>query len=336
MKSCAHPVEVDNLAELLLQIEPELAPPEEGRRRILSAVEAEWLLTVELRRATRRRRRWLAAAAVVVVSLAAGLLWVRSAVRRPPAATGGEYTVERLFRIDDTRGVGGGLSSGTTLRPGESLTTGALERLALGRPGGPSLRLDTGTTVRLVDAGRLFLSRGRVYVDAAPGQGPASTMRLETPLGEITEIGTQYEALVGDGALRVRVREGAILLHAAAGRFRAAAEDELSLREGGLPERSRIDRYGEPWQWTLSVAPPFDPQGRTLVEFLSWASREAGWELRYVGEDLQRRASSIRVHLPVTGSRPAELLPVVMAACEIDYRLEAGLLLVGEPSAGAP
>ena len=65
-------------------------------------------------------------------------------------------------------------------------------------------RLDSNTQLAFNDAHEASLSQGAVYVDSGSEAGArAADFLLETPVGSVRHLGTQYEARVTDGELRV-------------------------------------------------------------------------------------------------------------------------------------
>jgi len=92
--------------------------------------------------------------------------------------------------------------------------------------------------------------------------------------------------------------------------------------------RRSIPIHGPDWSWTARVAPVPDLEGRTAREFLEWAARERGWELRFADEEVVRSASEARL---AGGARNLDLeqtLEAVLAASRLTHRLEDGTLTI--------
>jgi ferric-dicitrate binding protein FerR (iron transport regulator) len=240
------------------------------------------------RRRSPDRRLWLLAASVL---LAIGLGWWFWPASPPASVAGPELETE----------------------------TPAAFRLK-----GASLRLDAGSRVRLVSASEIRLERGAVYIDS---QG-AGTVAVQTPLGTVTEIGTQFEVRLLESAVRVRVREGAVRVES----HRAEAGTELTLKADGSVTQSRIAAYGPPWDWVLKAAPPIRIEGLTLEEVLDRVARETGWTVRYEDPGLAASAGEIVVHGNVEHLAPEQALEVVLPGAGLDHRVVDGVLILRAPN----
>lgn len=274
---------------------------------------------------------------VLLVLVAAGLFLLRS---DPQPAVGTPVAVLELARgsvgmfpasasQDPSRLLA--LDAGAPIHAGAVIETGraGVARAALRLAGGGSLRLDADTRVRVASADLVELDRGAVYFDSDAGSG----VEVRTTLGVVRDIGTQFEVRLVDGSaaasLRVRVREGAVVVEGAGGTHEAVAGVELTLDADGTLSRGAVPIHGPRWDWVLDSAPAPDLEGRPLSVFLDWVAREGGWELRFADGETAGRASTITLHGDVHDLTPAEAMAMVLDGSGLDYRLEAGTLTVG-------
>lgn len=295
--------EEEQVRHLLEEAGPRPEVPPEDLARIKAAFRAEWEERVRRRRAP-DRRLWLLAASVV---LALGLGWWLWPANRDVVA-----------RVEGTSGKGEGeaIVSGTGVVTEE-------DPLALRLEGGPSLRLDADTQVRLVSTSVIELRRGAVYLDS---EG-AGTVAVHTPLGVVTEVGTQFEVRLLGPAVRVRVREGAVRVES----HLAEAGTELVLRDGGSVTRSRIAAWGPEWSWVLKAAPPLRIEGLTLAEVLHRIARETGWTIRWEDPRAEASAGEIVVHGDIGHLAPDQALEVVLPGAGLDHRVADGVLTLKTP-----
>jgi ferric-dicitrate binding protein FerR (iron transport regulator) len=297
---------------------------EEGRARVRGRVHDLWSETV---RSDRRRRRFLLigriAAALAVVAGLGIWFWQKGLPPGAPAAT-----VERVdgrVRLQD----GSVAAAGRALPSGTRVATSADARVALRVNGGSSVRLDGTTEVRLDSRGVLELLRGAVYIDSgAPGPG-RNPLLIHTSLGEIRDIGTQFEVRLAQDRLRVSVREGAATLTRADRTFPVAAGASLRVDRSGAMETGAVDPRGDYWTWTQAIAPPFELEGRTLHDYLAWLSRETGWTVEYSDPSIATSAMGIILHGSTAGLRPDQTPDVVLPTCGLRHRLEGGALILG-------
>jgi len=141
----------EEIARLLRLAGPRPAADPERAERVRAAVSVRWRAEVQTRR-SRRFIRWIAipvAAAAVVVAMIGLARWLP---RRAPVV--GQEPLAALVRVQGPvrRSDGGTVTTGARLQAGTEVSTGAGGRVALKLFPAASLRLDSGTTLRLVSA----------------------------------------------------------------------------------------------------------------------------------------------------------------------------------------
>jgi len=257
-----------------------------------------------------RRTLWLALAAASIAGLT--LAWwiaTRDSEPRPPLVAA---------HVEKSSGVG-------SLSPGEALLAGAIVdtedgRAALRMPGLQSVRLDVGTSIRLLAPALVQLDRGAVYVDSEH----RGRVVIRTSAGDVSPAGTQFEVRVDGSRLRVRVREGNVTI---ASRLAAAAGDEIRVDRGQVT-RGRIAAADPAWDWTQAVSPVPEIEGRSVRIFLDWIAREKGWRLRFASPKAESLCNATIMHGSVRELTPADALSTVMMSAGMEYRAEGGELIV--------
>ena len=277
---------------------PDAAPDRHDRVR--HAVHREWQAMTR-RRASRRR----ALVAGAVLSAAAALL-VTVRLGPSPSITDTDTSRSAVGVVERTSALTSGKVAGDGLRAGDWVETNPVGRLAVRLAERTSIRLDTGTRLQLVTAAILRLERGAVYVDTGVD---SSRLEVRTPLGVVTDVGTQFEVRLDDAMLLVRVRTGLVELHRRDQTLPVGAGSQLTIAEGA-PVLTRISPAAREWDWAASLAPPFAIEGRTLAAFLDHLAREQGWTFTYADPALARDASRIVLHGSVGGLSPADALAV--------------------------
>jgi ferric-dicitrate binding protein FerR (iron transport regulator) len=342
----------DDVRRLIQRAGPRPTLPPAARLRLRVAAEEAWHRKVQNHRRQQRRQRrgrlvrW--SAAVATLAAAAMLLLVLrptlwSPQGDPPGASSVLGPVATLLSAQGALSFEGVPRGGATLPTGATLSTGEGGRAALWLEARQAeLRLDQNSRLRLVSPDTVELERGALYFDASahPLEGePAPAFQVLTPWGTARDIGTQFEVRLQEEALRIRVREGAVLLELPRGEgtHRADAGVELTLDTASVArgddpdafvQRAAIATHGPAWQWVLEAAPPFEIEGRTLGEFLGWLSRESGWRLQYDTPALGERAAEIILHGSIAGLSAEEAVDVIVAGSALSYRLEEGVLTI--------
>ncbi len=331
------PDEGDALARLLRLAGPRPATPQERADRVHTAVRKRWLAGIQ----SRARLRWYAwafASAAVLVAAASATLRRSGPV---PAAAGPVASLEAQSGAG-AEVLGPRAARATPLALGQAIVadsevrTGADGRAALRLARGASLRMDLGTRVRLLTSSELRLDRGAVYVDRVPRTDRGLPLRVHTPFGVAQDLDTQFEVRIVENALRLRVREGQVVLRRGALSELALAGSELTAHAAGGLDRRPVAVDGPEWGWAITIAPSFEIEGQSLDRFLDWVSRESGWRLRFASADTPRAAPVIVLHGSVRGLTPTEALAAVLPTCRLTHRVSEGTLVIeaqhSEPS----
>jgi ferric-dicitrate binding protein FerR (iron transport regulator) len=318
----------DPLAELVRVGGHRMAPPRADYEQVLAAATAGWQRAVH----ARRRRRWIGALAASAAACAIGLvlLQLRPLAVEPVAAPAANLL---LGDLDIQRP---GAPGWSRLRPGAAIENGA--RLRANGPLGASISLSAGRLVRLKPAtqvtllagAHLQLVAGNAYVDSGTQQ-PADSIVIDTGLGTVRDIGTVFEVQAAPEAIRIRVREGRVLLDASgrATPLESHAGEELRLARDGSTLRASIPTAGPEWAWAeaLAMAPAID--GQSLLGFLEWVAHECGRPLQFQSDGDKQRAAAVLLHGSVPDLRPLDALDIMLAATDFEYTLsDAGAIVI--------
>jgi len=326
----------DRLERILSRVGPRPVPSEVATARVREAVTAAW--SDKMRRRARRRfaTRLLMASAAASVLLAAVL--VRVLLPYGGGADPGVAVAHVELQAGEVQltpplaGEGAGLPVGTRIRSGPK------GRLALRFTGGPALRVDVGTTVRIESPGVIVLDRGRIYVDSGPGgAGDRATLAVRTALGEVRELGTQFSVDLGDSHLRVGVREGRIEVQGDGAAHEAVAGEELTLGADTAVSRRELRPDGPEWEWIGSITPTPDIDGLLLGTYLDWVARETGRAIVFDDPAVATLSRSIELSGSIAGLSPAETLTAVLPTCGLVHHVESGRYVIaanGDPEPG--
>lgn len=309
-----------DLAALLAAAGPRTLPSPEAMASVRAAVEAEWRATLAARQRRQRFTSWAAAAGVAVAALA---VWIAQPLRSPEGVV-----VASLTRVvgDVQQNSGDGrwvpLDSPGSLETGAQLRTGTGGQAALRLDDGVEMRLDSRTLVVFEDAQQARLAHGAVYVDsrAEPGATP-SDFTLATPAGTVRHLGTQYQARVANGDLRVAVREGRVQVGTTAGNVQGTAGEQLTIRDGRVA-RAELAANAADWDWLATITPPFSLEGRSVDAFLTWAGRETGRAVVYGSPDAEQQAREVILSGTLEGLTPDEAVAAVLSTTSLQAALD--------------
>jgi hypothetical protein len=71
-----------------------------------------------------------------------------------------------------------------------------------------------------------------------------------------------------------------------------------------------------------------DLEDETALAFLEWAARERGWTLAFADEHVARSAGEIVLGGTLDRLTLEEALDAVLPTCQMEYRVEQGVLVV--------
>lgn len=321
----------DALARLIRAAGARQVPPSDAAERVYAVAESVWRGTVARRR--RRRAAWAVAAGLVLAA----------AVARLAGDVGDPAPAAMAARTDRVVGDVAALAPGDTVwRPvagdrapipaGTRLRSGTAAGAGLVLTGGTSLRLGASSEILLESASRAHLRSGRVYVDAGPLPGAANPLEIVTAQGSVSHVGTQFELAYGQEGLRLRVREGRVLLQRGGSATSAAAGGtEIFLGADGTLRRATVAGHGPDWDWVQALAPTPELRDRPLSVLLQWVARETGREVRFARPELRERAGRTTLHGAAESLLPMEAMAAVLATTDLRYELVGeGHILIDE------
>lgn len=309
----------DSVARLIQLAGPRAVIPEDVRMRVHAAVRREWQDGYQRRRSLRWGIPFALAAAVGVAVVAF--------VRAPEIAVAPIATV---VRVDDPAGAASAdLALGAAVYPGVGLSTGA-SGVALALNNGFSIRLRADTSVTFDSIDSVTLEAGRLYADTGQSVYDDRSITVRTPVGAATDVGTQFAVGYDDGNMQVAVREGRVDVAAGASAWTAAAGEMLTIAPDGNATFAAIARSDDSWEWASSLAPTFDIENRSLLDFLKWVARETGRELVFESEAARLAAMRTTLSGSIDDFTPMEAVASVLPTTRFGYRIEAQRILVTE------
>lgn len=263
--------------------EPRYQPNAAVREEAFAKLHMEWREMIAVRR---RRKRSMA------VGVAASVAAVVSIV----------MAVQTSFFLGElepfgqvVRSNGGGLSVRYSSRGGSppeeeellvegaEISTAADARALVRLSGGGTLRFDQNTEVELMSGSTITLHEGAVYFDSngSHGAATATSLRIVTPAGTVTHLGTQYMARVDRSGTTVGVREGSVSIRSPSTSMTADAGEMIRFDRRNQATDLRLLPHAPVWDWVMEISPPVPVQGASTAEILDWIARESGRQVDY-------------------------------------------------------
>ena len=325
------------LARLLRLAGPRAEIPENTESRVYAKVFSEWQASThapdDARVYDRVHRSWKKQALrswmlrwTLPLAAAASAVLIAIVVTQPePVPAVGVGTVAKV--ISPVPG-DSALLMGDEIYPGMTIETGAGQGYSFLLARNESLRLGESSTLRVESGDQFTLLRGRVYADTGEFVYRDGGLRIDTTFGAVTDIGTQFAVSLQDSYLDVAVREGRVDVRQDTHKFIAMSGERLALQDQGRVEMTELSMTDPFWNWTTDLAPTFDIEGKSLLEFLKWAARESGRILFFEDSDLRMEAMRIDLHGSIENFGPLEAISSVLATTAFSYHVEPDRIVI--------
>ena len=285
--------------------------------RVYRNVRREWSRTSSVPAA----RRWFVPVALAASAILAVVLVTqpaREVVTSPPVGT----IVKMVGTSTDTQ------FPGAEVFPGMTLTTGGDGGMSIALSSAESLRLDKDTELVVNNSDAFALVAGRVYVDTGDFVYRDKGVVIDTQLGAVSDVGTQFSVDISPDLLDVAVREGRVDVQSSGQELVAVAGERLQIERGQTARIDALKPHDAYWDWVAELAPVYDLENRSLLDFLRWAARETGRELVFEDNELRMAAMRTDLHGSVDDFTPVEAVQAVMSTTSFRYRIESDKIVI--------
>lgn len=309
------------ISKLINEAGPRAEPSAQRVERVRAAVHDHWQAGGEAPRSA-TPWAWVAGVAAALV-LTIGVFTLRE-----PATSESNLVARVIAQRGDVRVAEsqGALEAGTTVE------TGADGMINLRLASGHEVRVQQDTRVVIAAATQLSLTHGTVYLDSGI-DGASESLKVITPFGNATDIGTQFEVSVDTRSLEVVVREGLVALEtlpSSAATFATTIEHGAGVRVDGAGAATEftVSPWDKRWGWTGTLT-SFGKASATGREYIGWVIREFGLTLRPQGVGIEQKLGGA-----ITGLNPDVItdldaeLEDALQSLSLGHRLEEDGVLV--------
>ena len=288
----------------------EASTAQPDKDRVYRNVRREWHRT-----STRTRvRRW-----AMPLAIAASAVLAIAVIMQPPPPAPANVALGEVVRNIDAGSPA--LREGSMIFAGDTVASGSTGGISIILADGESIRLDRETTVAFIDRDRLRLLDGRVYADTGNFVYRDRALVIETDSGLVTDVGTQFSVDARGGSLDVAVREGRVDVRSDQQEHVAVAGERLILEPRQTVKFQEMSPHDDYWGWVSALAPVYEIENRSLLDFLRWAARETGRELVFEDNELRMSAMRTDLHGSVADFQPDEAIAAVLATTRFNYRI---------------
>jgi ferric-dicitrate binding protein FerR (iron transport regulator) len=316
-------------AELLGQLK--ISPSAEARERAFAKLQQEFAANTAAQPPPRRRLplRFGIAAGFTVLAVAAW--WSLS--RQGPIVANVERVQGRVV-VQGAALLSGAESavSGATLHADDGIEVTGGSGLLIRYLPDLTVRLASGARAELTSREELRLTAGIAYVDATPGAN--APLRVVTPHGVVTHVGTQYLVEAAADRLEVSVREGSAQVVTDGDASLAEAGHWVVHRQGAAPTRGQIAADDSRFDWIGALPTEFRLEGATLAEFMTWFHRETGLTPIYSTGVNAQDFADVKLKGSIEHLAPLDALSYVLATADLAWHREGKQVFIEKRVAG--
>jgi hypothetical protein len=292
---------------LFVGVERRLQPSDEAIQAAFVQLKNEWQTQVRLRKRRRLQTFGAIAATVLIV------FWATTMRVQTPQSWPLELTQGKLLKTD-RQSENVPASGRFDIRPGTVVTSPAPARLVT--DAGLELRMAPRTQLTWHEEHQFELVRGSVYVDTHD----RGTLTVVTPLGTVTDLGTEFMVEQTEAGYDIGVRHGKITVESPHGQTVAVADAHsaqvVSLTDSGL-DSHRETKAHQRWMWIHAASPGYT--GGTVAEVLQAICADLGKRLHYASPGVEAAANTDTVQGELLHLSPQEALRAVAGSAELTW-----------------
>ncbi len=185
-----------------------------------------------------------------------------------------------------------------------------------------SVRIDVSTQISFRKNAELWLHSGRIYVDSpSTNEG----VKVITPYGPVTDIGTQFSVDIGGNELVVAVREGLVNIDLDSGKLALNAEngraEVITISKEDEFIRTQVSSSDSRWDWIHLAAAEYQLENSTVHDFLIWVSRESGLKLVFETNHALIATKQARLHGSLDGMKPNKAIGAILSTTRFGSRV---------------
>lgn len=188
------------------------------------------------------------------------------------------------------------------------------------------------TSVQFTGIGSIYLRHGKIFVDS-PGED--TSIVVETTVGSVQDIGTQFEVDTDGKALKVAMREGSVKIDLGEtieyAYFKDGNGDIMHIDAEKNIHKSQIRNNDDYWAWTDSAVKPLPLKGASVFDTLSWVGRVSGKEVVYKSPSAQTQAKETYFSSGELKANSIDaMLPALMTSTNLQLNMQENKIMISE------
>jgi len=182
---------------------------------------------------------------------------------------------------------------------------------------GVDIRLSANTQLTWTSNKAVELQTGKIYIDT----DAQTNFYVDTPFGQVRDIGTRFLVAIKPTGMTVAVREGIAEVDSKFGTKRAIAENQTSALIVVDDQRSQVLRESAAhsrWEWIHTAASGYEAQQLPMV--LQEIARDLGKLLEYEDRGVEATIAHETIQGQLTNLQPRQALDLVTKSAGLTWQ----------------
>ena len=126
----------------------------------------------------------------------------------------------------------------------------------------------------------------------------------------------------------MNVREGQVRILADTFDATAVAGQQVRVQGSARPAYANVRTHGDLWHWAEEFAPTIDVDGQSAYQFISWAARESGLDVRFANDAVEALAQETHMSGDTGELEPRVALQVLLQTTTLEAAFVDDSILV--------
>jgi len=213
------------------------------------------------------------------------------------------------------------LKTDSILKAGEYIHTNSSNRILVELNNGNTFRLDENSLIKLTSEDKIELIRGQIYVESNE-KNINNQLLIDTKLGSIKHVGTQYNVELKPDLINISVRKGKVIVYKKDLTKEIEKGYTLSINNKGDYNQSLINSYDSKWLWTQNITKQYNIQDKTIFQYLKWVI----WN----SDKSKDQSSNIKLSGSIKGLTPLESLEVILSTTDFSYDISQSAIHISD------
>ncbi len=316
-------MEKNKLGELIQKHGKRIKPNELMQQRAKNNVRAHWQNSIANNRKQRNSRLYSLAASLFVV-FTLGMVFKNYFNQGPQDIFSNQQYVQGEVLVS-TDGENWAKQSSKVIKNGSWLKTNTKSFTNLSLLDGSELRINHNSIVEIINPTKINLISGEIYHDADIVTAK-NHLIIQTAFGKVQHIGTRYLVKTDSNKLEIAVRNGLVEIEYKQLKRKVDAGYGLTINDNSEITTQLVPANDKVWDWVSLAATPYQSEGKTLYDFVSWYAHEYGYKVEWNSNKM--KSKRVELSGQISHLDKSIQLKAVFLSTTYDYQINKGILSI--------